>query len=341
MIYTKKIFTLLIIIFSLYSNNPLIANNSTSSNNFHGMWTLSISDGSVGWLHVHDNDGYLDAELLWKGGSVFPVSHVYLVGANNLVVTRTQKVNKSKVEGNERSHTITHTLNIRRHGDQLSGEFISPDRSGNGVKIESFKGSKLPEMNAAPDLSSVKFGKPIQLFNGKNLDGWEIIRKDRNNGFKVENGILMNDPVQDEGHTLRYGNLRTTSKFEDFNLKLEVNVPTGNNSGIYLKGMYEIQVFDSYGKELDSHHMGAVYSRVTPTKAAEKPGGEWQSVDITLCKRHITVVLNGVKIIDNQPVHGPTGGAIIADVFAPGPIYLQGDHGKVSYKNIVLTPIID
>jgi len=137
-----------------------------------------------------------------------------------------------------------------------------------------------------------------------------------------------------------YGNIRTEQEFMDFNLKLEVNIPEKNNSGVYLRGMYEIQVLDSYKKPLDSHNMGAVYSRITPTTAAEKKAGEWQTLDITLCDRHITVVLNGIIIIDNQPVPGPTGGAILWDVFAAGPIYLQGDHGKVSYRNIVLTPIV-
>ena len=87
--------------------------------------------------------------------------------------------------------------------------------------------------------------------------------------------------------------------------------------------------------------MGAVYSRITPSKAAEKPAGEWQTLDITLYKRYVTVILNGVKIIDNEPLLGVTGGAISADEFKPGPIYLQGDHGTIMYRNIVLTPIIE
>lgn len=117
-------------------------------------------------------------------------------------------------------------------------------------------------------------------------------------------------------------------------------MPEHSNSGVYLRGMYEVQVVDSYGAKLDSHNMGAVYSRITPTVAAEKKGGEWQSLDIILCNRHVSVTLNGTKIIDNQPVYGPTGGAMQADVFKAGPIYLQGDHGKVLYRNMVLTPII-
>jgi hypothetical protein len=129
-------------------------------------------------------------------------------------------------------------------------------------------------------------------------------------------------------------------EFEDFNLKLEVNVPAGSNSGVYLRGIYEIQVFDSFGKALDSHNMGALYSRITPSVAAEKPAGEWQTLDMTLVNRHLTVVLNGKTIIDNQPVLGCTGGAMWSDEFKPGPIYLQGDHGTVSYRNMVLRPVV-
>jgi hypothetical protein len=108
---------------------------------------------------------------------------------------------------------------------------------------------------------------------------------------------------------------------------------------VYLRGIYEVQVMDSHGRGLDSHHMGAIYSRITPTVSAEKPAGQWQTMDITLCDRHVTVVLNGTPIIDNQPLLGCTGGALWSDEFRPGPIYLQGDHTAVSYRNIVLTPI--
>ena len=117
--------------------------------------------------------------------------------------------------------------------------------------------------------------------------------------------------------------------------------PKEGNSGIYLRGIYEVQVFDSYGKPLDSHNMGAIYSRIKPTASAEKPAGEWQTFDITFVQRHATVVLNGVKIIDNQPVLGPTGGALWPEVDKPGPIYLQGDHTGIEYRNIVLRPVVN
>ena len=307
---------------------------------FYGMWTIEVDGGGVSWLEVHKKEGFLDANLLWKGGSVLPVGHVYFEDDETLVVTRVWEVAKTDDQENGRKHTITAFFRMKMEGEQLVGVASVPGRQSSGIRTEHFTGTKLPEVPAAPDLHQLKFGEPIPLFNGKDLSGWKLLNPDHKNGFKVVNGELVNDPVQKEGEHLHYGNIRTEAVFEDFNLKVEVNVPEGNNSGVYLRGMYEIQVFDSYGKDLDSHHMGAVYSRITPAMAAEKPGGEWQALDITLADRHITVKLNGKTIIYNKPVHGPTGGAIIADVFQPGPIYLQGDHGKVAYRNLVLTPIV-
>lgn len=334
----KNLKTLLLTLFVLstffsFAQNP--------KEDFYGMWTLKIEDGGVGWLEVHDRYGFLDADLLWRGGSVVPVANVYFKDDKNLVVTRTREFTMEVPGDKERKHVVTLTFNFKRNGDKLKGELTQPARDGMSIETVKFEGWKLPDPGPAPEMSEIEYGDPIQLFNGENLLGWELVNPNNANGFKVVDGILINEPVHKEGESKHYGNLRTVKEFEDFNLKLEVNVPKGSNSGVYLRGMYEIQVFDSYGKDLDSHNMGALYSRITPSTAAEKPAGQWQKLDITLYKRHLTVNLNGVNIIDNQPVYGPTGGAIIADVFKPGPIYLQGDHGKVSYRNIVLTPIIE
>ena len=311
---------------------------------FLGQWTLDIEGGTVGWLEVRQEEGYLDADLLWIAGSVTPVANVFLAADQYLVVTRTNNLIRKRDEAGQplRTHVVTNWLEVRKDGaEKLTGYLLTPRRNGLSVDSTSFTGKKLPPVPPAPDLSKVKYGEPIVLFNGKDLTGWRLIEENTTNGFKVVDGVLVNDPVQPEGQPrIRYGNIRTEQEFEDFNLKLEVNIPQGSNSGIYLRGMYEVQVMDSYKRPLDSHNMGALYSRITPTVSAEKPAGEWQTLDITLCDRHLTVILNGVKIIDNQPVYGPTGGAIKSDVFSPGPIYLQGDHGKVMYRNIVLTPII-
>jgi hypothetical protein len=339
------LFTIIFVSLVVFSCKPRPANEvpkKADIADFTGQWTIDIQGGMVGWIDVRQEDGYLDADLLWKWGSVEPVANVFLTADRGLIVTRTGEVTvKADTAGKAlRSHKITSWLEIHRDGDKIAGFFLEPRQNGTGVDSTSFTGIKLPPVPPAPDLKSVKYGKPIQLFNGKDLTGWRLIDEKQKNGFSAVNGVIQNDPVQVEGQPhVAYGNLRTDKEFSDFNLKLEVNVPEKSNSGIYLKGMYEIQVVDSYGLPLDPHNMGALYSRITPSMAAEKPAGSWQSMDITLCDRHVTVILNGKTIIDNQPVYGPTGGAIISDVFASGPIYLQGDHGKVMYRNIVLTPI--
>ena len=304
---------------------PATPMKKTDVSEFFGQWTIDIQGGTVGWLEVRQETDYIDADLLWIGGSVSPVANVYMDNENHLIVNRVDNVVKKRDENKVAKRTF----------------LLRPKRDGKGIDSTSFVGTKLAPPPAAPDLSKVKFGTPINLFNGKDLTGWKLIDEKQKNGFSAKDGILITNPVQVEGQPhVSYGNLRTEQEFSDFNIKLEVNVPAESNSGVYLRGMYEIQVFDSYKKELDSHNMGALYSRITPSVAAEKPAGTWQSFDITLCERHVTVILNGIKIIDNQPVYGPTGGAMKSDVNIPGPIYLQGDHGTVSFRNIVLTPIV-
>ena len=320
----------------VFFSTALFVNAQDVRKEFYGMWTLDIENGSVGWLGVNEDKGFLDAELLWQGGSVVPVSSVYFKDEHTLVVTRTNNVRRTE----ERSHVVTQTFTFERTGNKLTGTLVSPMRDGMSVTTRKFAGWRLADPGQAPDLSKVRYGAPITLFNGKDLTGWRLINPNQTNGFKVTNGELINDPVTPEGQRISFGNLRTNDEYEDFKLSLEVNVPAGSNSGVYLRGIYEIQVVDSYGSELDPHNMGALYSRITPSEGAEKQAGEWQTMEMILCDRHLTVVLNGKKIIDNKPAYGPTGGAMHADVLKPGPIYLQGDHGKVSYRKIVLTPIL-
>ncbi len=308
---------------------------------FMGRWTLDIP-GGAGWLNVHHKKGYLDAELLWLGGSVLPVASAYEENGK-LVVTRVSNVVKEKdgMDKAVRTHQVTHRFEFVLGENELVGAAFFPAANGLSTNVVRFTGMRLPAMPAAPDLAKAQKGTPITLFNGRDLSGWKLINPEQKNGFKVEDGMLINDPVQpaNDPRAYSYGNLRTEQEFEDFNLQLEVNIPAGSNSGVYLRGLYEIQVVDSYGKEVDSHNMGGLYSRVTPAMAAEKPAGEWQTMDITLYQQHVTVVLNGKKILDNAPVLGVTGGAMQADMSKPGPIYLQGDHGTVMYRNMVLTPL--
>jgi hypothetical protein len=338
----KSLFYLLSVCF--FFNGVSVSLSAQSMiESFFGRWSLYLP-GGAGWLEVHQANNYPDASLLWYGGSVEPVDNVYMDG-NKLIVTKVSRVVREKDNAGDaiRTHTITDMYTFELNGEgELNGVAVFVKKDGSGVEQTKFTGKKIPDLPPAPDVTKIKYGEPVELFNGKNTSGWELLEKDRKNGFVASNGILVNNPVQKEGEPhINYGNLRTKKEFEDFNLKIQVNVPAGSNSGIYLRGIYEIQVLDSYGKPTDSHNMGGVYSRIAPSVAAEKPAGEWQEFDITLYKRYITVILNGLKIIDNQPLLGITGGALSADEFSPGPIYLQGDHGAIMYRDIVLTPIIE
>lgn len=306
-----------------------------------GRWALTIPGGSAGWLGVTQEKGYLDASLLWGGGSVLPVDSAYM-DEGSLTITRNNKVERKDAAGNVvRTQVFTETIIAKVSGDDLHLIQVRPRSDGTGVSRNEFNGKRIPPLPAKPDLAKVKYGTPIELFNGTNLDGWKLTNPNDTNGWSVENGILINRPVQKEGQRrISFGNLRTEADFEDLNLKLEVNVPEKGNSGVYLRGIYEVQISDSYGRNLDSHNMGGIYSRITPRVNAEKPADQWQSLNITLLDRHVTVVLNDKVIIDNEPLLGCTGGALWSDQLRPGPIYLQGDHTGIRYRRIVLTPII-
>lgn len=181
----------------------------------------------------------------------------------------------------------------------------------------------------APKLISSEtpeWGEPINLLD-EDLSQWHLAE---NNQFHMEDGVLVN---RETG-----GHLITKEKFSDFKISLEFNVPEGSNSGLYLRGRYEVQIMDSYGEDASSTATGGVYGFLKPIVNASKPAGEWQQLDVTLNGRLVTVVLNGVEVICNRPIPGTTGGALDSNEGEPGPILLQGDHGAVSFRNIVITP---
>jgi len=308
---------------------------------FLGRWALTIPGGGAGWLGVTTDRGFLEANILWGGGSVVPCDSAYVDG-DELVVTRSNEVERKDAAGTViAKQRFTRIIRAKVSGDTVTCTLLDPNTNGKGVSISEFSGNRIPDLPPAPDLSKLKFGEPVQLFNGKDLTGWKLTNDKQANGWRAEDGLLINDVAKEEGKPSKpWGNLRTEAEFEDFNLSCEVYVDPKGNSGIYLRGVYEVQVMDSYGQPADPHHMGGIYSRIAPITPAEKPAGQWQSLDITLCDRHVTVILNGTKIIDNQPLLGCTGGALTSDEFKPGPIYLQGDHTSVKYRNLVLKPII-
>jgi hypothetical protein len=309
---------------------------------FVDRWALSLSSGAAGWLEVKKENGWFDGSLLWGGGSVLPVANVVIADGTLTVHVVREQERKDSAGKTLRKQQLVSTLTAKIEGDTLKGTRLDPRPNGSGFNKVEFTGKRIPALPPKPDLAKVKFGEPVALFNGKDLTGWKVKESNMKSAWTVENGTLANTPPPHAPGTpaVRTANLQTERQFEDFNLKLEVNVPKGSNSGVYLRGIYEIQVMDSHGRPLNSHNMGALYSRITPSQAAEKPAGEWQTMDITLVDRHITVVLNGKTIIDNEPALGCTGGAMWSDEFRPGPLYLQGDHGPVAYRNLVLRPVV-
>jgi len=308
----------------------------SAADHYVGHWALTLPDGRAGWLGVSEKEGELTASLLWGGGSVTPVASVQVRDAQ-LVLTRVQKPRK----GPSRGQKITETITATRQGDSL--QLVTEKVRSNGKRSgrAEFTGKRTPPLPPRPDLAQLKYGDAVGLFNGKDLAGWESLQPQAVMGWHVKDGILMNRTHHEDGKRVPHANLRTVESFEDFRLTMDVRTLAYSNSGVYLRGIYEIQIFESYGKPLDSHHMGALYSRITPAVSAEKPIGQWQTLDITLVDRHVTVILNGTRVIDNQPVLGCTGGALWSDPLRPGPIYLQGNHSDVDFRNLILRPVID
>lgn len=226
-------------------------------------------------------------------------------------------------------------------GDTISGHMTRFD-SKTGLftdKSKPFSGWRNPEIVGGVDMKEAKFGEPIDLLAG-GLDSWYAKESNRYFGWTFKDGVLSNRIKREKG-VLNANLITKREDFMDFKLSYDVRVLPKCNSGVYLRGRYEIQTIDSYGKKLDCHNMAAYYGRVKPTVSAEKPAGEWQHVEVTLFRRHLTVVLNGQTIHDTVPVIGITGGAIDAREFVPGPMYIQGDHSDADYKNMILTPILN
>jgi hypothetical protein len=186
----------------------------------------------------------------------------------------------------------------------------------------------------APDLKprEIKaWSKPEPLFNGKNLDGWEPIGDPQNSHWVVKDGLLMN-----EAHG---ANLKTTRKFEDFRLHFEANCPDRANSGFYLRGRYEVQLENEpEGTEPPERSMGSVYGRLAPNPLQKRRPGEWETFDVTLVGRVVSITRNGVLTIDRKVIEGITGGALDANEGEPGVFYIQGDHtGGLKFRNITVS----
>lgn len=271
-----------------------------------GRWDVTVlgDPGYPLWFELVDDGGVLGGRFQSRTGHALPFDQV-------------------EASGDRLSMQVGET--------SYEGTFDGDTWKGSGVRGEARFEWTAVRAPSLPAPENPSWGEAIELFNGNDLTGW-VALPGAESQWRVEDGVLLN---AESG-----ANLRTEETFQDFKLHIEVNVPEGSNSGIYLRGRHEIQVQDDYGKEPHSLNMGGVYGQVTPTSNPALPAGEWQSFDITLLGRWVTVVLNGETIIDNQEIPGITGGALDSNEGEPGPIYLQGDHGRVLYRNITLTPVL-
>jgi Domain of Unknown Function (DUF1080) len=305
-----KIFAILLCFF--ITNN--IITQLAPLQSIEGRWDMTISkDGKKvpSWFEVsHSGIKNLNGHFVGDGGSARPISKI------NFKDNKMSFAIPPQWENSEKDLVVEGTL----QNDKLTGTMSTPN--GETLSWEAVR---------APLLIKSKepvWGKPIQLFNGKNLNGWEAI--DKENQWIVENGVLKSPKSG--------ANLRSKQTFDDFKLHVEFRYPKESNSGVYLRGRYEVQVTDSKGREPLKDQLGAIYGFVAPLEMPAKEAGQWQSFDITLVGRVVTVALNGKTIIHKNEIPGITGGALDSDEGKPGPIFFQGDHGPVEYRNIVITP---
>ena len=279
-----------------------------------GRWDLTVqrADGAErsAWLEVrHSGVNTLVGQFVGTSGSARPIAKVEFKDGEMRFAIPPQW---ERVDGDI-------VVTGRLDGDRLSGTIAV----GSNAPLR-WTGVRAPSLRrAAPP----RWDAPVPLFNGRDLSGWRAIGG-ANEWEPAPDGVLRN---RKSG-----GNLVTDATFDDFKLHLEFRYPAGGNSGVYLRGRYEVQIADSDGPEPDYGSLGSVYGYLAPSVMAAKKAGEWQTFDVTLIGRHVTVALNGTTIIADREIPGITGAALDSHEGQPGPLLLQGDHGPIEYRNLTI-----
>jgi len=280
-----------------------------------GRWDLVVQRGtqtSPSWLEVErSGTATLVGQFVGSGGSARPIGKIeFADGTFRFAIPPQWETNPNDI-----------TFEGRLEGDRITGSMTM----GDGQKV-TWSGTRAPSLRrAAPPV----WGEPVTLLTGTSLEGWQPIGRGESQ-WSVAGGVLTNAKSG--------ANLVSTRNFDDFKLHLEFRVPKGANSGVYLRGRYELQVDDAAGLDPSSHHLGGLYGFIAPSENVARAAGEWQTMDVTLVGRMLTYALNGTTVIANREIPGITGGALDSAEGEPGPLLLQGDHGPVEYRNIVITP---
>jgi 3-keto-disaccharide hydrolase len=302
---------------AVHSQNDKSATNrsSESANAYLGRWDLTLKalDREYpSWLELREENGQLKAQMVGRWGNARPLPSAELSNGHLKFVSPKEE------EDSKTDMVFEGTLT----GKILSGTANAPDGTWQ------WTGRRAPALKRT---GPPNWASPIPLFNGKDLTGWHQDKPGASPAWKVENGTLITPGNGPE--------LINDSKFEDFKLHVEFNCGPESNSGIYLRGRYEVQIETDSFAEPPSHHTGGVYGFLAPTPELPRKPAEWQTYDITLIGRMVTVVQNGKTVIDNKEIAGITGGALDSHEELPGPIYLQGtEKGHVMFRSIVITP---
>lgn len=285
-------------------------------NPFLGKWNITgvgQYSNQVYWLEVKLEDGKLTGYFLNRSGSVLKLPEIKIEN-NQLTFSPAPRPNSPKA---------VHTAKVeegRLLGMLTIGEQQIP-----------WLGERPPVWGNFDANAKHKFGSPVVLFDGKSLEHWLGQVKDKELGWSIVDGTMTNQP--------HANNLVSRHHFENFKIQCEYKVEPNSNSGIFLRGRYELQVLDDAGKEPGIHSHMALYSRVAPKVNASLPVGQWQMMEAIIIGNKLSVWLNGKKVHDNITIEGITGGALDCNEAASGPIMIQGDHEKITYRKIVVTPI--
>ncbi|MGH9841527.1 MAG: 3-keto-disaccharide hydrolase [Blastocatellia bacterium] len=292
---------------------------NAQENPFLGKWDITgvaPNANVVYWLEVKEEGGKLTANFLNRGGSVLPVSEIKMEGNELVFSPALPRPNAPKPV--HRAHIEEgRLLGMMTLGEQ--------EIAWLGVRPPIWK----TDYNAN---ARHRLGTPVLLFDGTTMEHWNPQHKDKPLGWTIADGVMTNEP--------KANNLVSRHRFQDFKIRCEYKVEDKSNSGIYLRGRYELQVLGDYGKAAESHGHMALYSRVAPTVNASLPPGQWQAMEATIVGNRLTVVLNGKKVHDNIVIEGITGGALDSNEGEPGPIMIQGDHEKVWFRRVAVTPIL-
>lgn len=291
------------------------ADGSGSAGAYLGRWDLTVRTPTrerPSWIEISDDHGRIEGLMVGLWGHPTPTDEIRIKGGEI-------ELDVPKDEGFPDGTQL--------HGRLAGGGLVGTATAPNGASWP-WTGHRAPalERKGAP-----KWGKPIRLFDGKDLAGWTFADPTQASAWSVDGGTLV-----------KYGRgseIVTTSKFRDFKLHVEFNCGPMANSGVFLRGRYEVQIETNAAQEPPNRRMGSIYGFITPEPPLPRTPNVWQSYDITLVGRTVTVVDNGRTIIDHREIPGITGGALNTDEGSPGPIYLQGtEDGRVAFRNIVITP---